>query len=310
MPPTDLNETNFGLVCITHSEDVRFRTVTRKRLLTLKKEEQQAILRELYSANLSRLNKAIDFCHNSNIRLYRMTSSLFPFADDPMGRDLLTELSDEIRRAGERAIELGIRLVLHPDQFVVLSSDSLDVIGNSIKILKLHARVMDLLNQPRSTWSVMQLHGGKGGRYNTLVKVIRSLPDEIRLRLALENDEHAYGAMEILEVCQAAGVPMVFDAHHHVCHDSLNSYEDPSIAEVLALARETWSTKDWQMVHISNGRDFFNDPKHSDLITTMPSAYRNVSWIEVEAKHKELAIERLREKWKRKAHKKAVKTGV
>jgi UV DNA damage endonuclease len=54
---------------------------------------------------------------------------------------------------------------------------------------------------------------------------------------------------------------------------------------------------EWQLVHISNGRTAFNDRHHSDLITAMPSAYARAPWIEVEAKHKELAIENLRDWW-------------
>ena len=87
---------------------------------------------------------------------------------------------------------------------------------------------------------------------------------------------------------------MIFDAHHHVVHERLDSYDDPSIARMLALARETWPDPEWQLVHISNGRESFNDPRHSDLITTMPAAYRDAPWIEVEAKLKEQAIIKLR----------------
>ena len=63
--------------------------------------------------------------------------------------------------------------MLHPDQFVVLNSESPQVIANSIKILETHARVMDLLKQPRSSWAVIEIHGGKGGRAEQLVKVTR-----------------------------------------------------------------------------------------------------------------------------------------
>jgi UV DNA damage endonuclease len=143
----------------------------------------------------------------------------------------------------------------------------------------------------------MQLHGGKSDRAERLVSVIGGLPDQVRSRLALENDEHAYGATEILNVCRAASVPMVFDAHHHVIHERLSSYDDSSVAEMLAAARETWPVPDWQLVHISNGRASFGDPHHSDFITAMPAAYRDAPWIEVEAKLKEQAIERLRAEW-------------
>ncbi len=286
-----------GLVCITLSDAVRYRTITRKRLLQFDAAEQKRLLRALYTENLQRLGNAIDFCCERNINLYRLTSALFPFADDAAGEDVLDEMKEEIKRTGERATTLGLRLVLHPDQFVVLSSDSMQVVANSIKILKTHAKVFDYLAQPRSSWGAMNIHGGKGDRSDRLVNVINDLPDAVRSRLTLENDEYTYSAQQILDVCRAARVPMVFDAHHHVCHEKLTSYEDESVTEMLLAARETWPVPDWQIVHISNGAEHFNDRRHSELITVMPTSFRRALWIEVEAKHKELAIEKLTAEW-------------
>ena len=286
-----------GLVCITTSDAVRFRTVTRKRLLQLSEIEQETVLRELYTDNLKRLDKAIDFCVVNQIKLYRMTSALFPFADTDLGEAVLHSMTEELRKTGDRALSLGIRLVLHPDQFVVLSSDKVSVVENSIKILAAHALILDMLGQPRSPQALMNIHGGKSDRTSQLKSVIRDLPESIRSRLTFENDEYAYSSSEILEVCLDTGVPMVFDAHHHVIHEHLETYDDPSVAEMLAAARTTWSVPEWQLVHISNGREFFADPRHSDLITEMPNCYYQAPWIEVEAKFKELAIEKLRAEW-------------
>jgi UV DNA damage endonuclease len=66
---------------------------------------------------------------------------------------------------------------------------------------------------------------------------------------------------------------------------------------MVAAARATWPDPEWQLVHISNGRTSFCDRHHSDLVERMPAAYRRVPWIEVEAKHKELAIEQLAAEW-------------
>ena len=286
-----------GLVCITTSDAVRFRTVTRKRLLQLTEIEQETVLRELYADNLKRVDKAINFCYANGIKLYRMTSALFPFADTDLGETVLNSMSEELRRVGDRAIDLNIRLVLHPEQFVVLSSDKPDVVKNSIKILATHALIMDKLGQPRDSWALMNIHGGKGDRTSQLKSVIRDLPDSIRSRLTFENDEYAYSSSELLEVCLDTGVAMVFDAHHHVIHEHLESYDDPSVAEMLAAAKTTWSVPEWQLVHISNGREFFADPRHSDLIADMPNCYYDAPWIEVEAKFKELAIDKLRAEW-------------
>ncbi len=286
-----------GLVCITASKEIRYRTVTRKRLLQLPETEQEEVLRNLYTENLQRLNLAIDFCFANDIKLYRITSNLFPFADTESGENILNEFDEELLRTGKRATSAGIRLVVHPDQFVVLSSDNPEVIANSIKILQMHAMIMDKLGLPRSPWAMIEIHGGKSDRSERLVEVIGNLPEAIRSRLALENDEYAYSAQEILDVCRQAGVPMVFDAHHHIVHEHLGTYDDSSITEILAAAATTWPLRQWQLVHISNGREAFNDRNHSDLITVMPSSYCNAPWIEIEAKLKEEAIAKLREEW-------------
>lgn len=293
MPAAEL-----GLVCLTSTADVRFRTITRTRLRSLEPRLQAATLRELYADNIRRLSGAIDFCMRNGIRLYRISSGLFPQSEEPPGFEIVGELADAIGAVGERAAAAAMRIVAHPDQFVVLSSDDGQVIRNSIDILRHHARVLDLLRQPRSPWAALELHGGKGGRAATLVRVIRTLPDEIRLRLVLENDERAYGAEEILDVCRQVGLPMVFDAHHHVVHERLDSYDHPSVAAMTAAARSTWPDPSWQLVHISNGREGFLDARHADYVDLVPAAFRDVPWIEVEAKQKELAIRRLRQRWR------------
>ena len=288
-----------GLVCITLDKKVRFRTMTRTRYLKLSLTERESALRELYQHNLQRLHDALLFCQANNLRLYRMSSDLFPLSDmeDKIGANILEEMSADLGKIGQQALTLGIRMVLHPDQFVVLSSDSPEIIQTSIKILERHALNLDLLGLPRSPWSLMNIHGGKSQRSERLVKVISELPEAIKSRLTLENDEYAYSASEILAVCQHAEIPLVFDAHHHICHENLDSYDDPSVAAMLYAARSTWANPDWQLVHISNGAEAFNDRKHSDLITAMPNVYHQIPWIEIEAKHKEAAIAHLRSWW-------------
>ena len=294
---TQCVKSNLGLVCITNSEAVRYKTVTRKRLLSFDEATQAEMLRALYRENIVRVNRAIDFCAANNINLYRLTSGLLPFSDEPVGAAIIGEFVEQLSAAGNRAIANRLRIVMHPDQYVVLSSDSELVIENSFKILRMHARTLDLLNQPRSEWATMNIHGGKGDRLEKLVASIEKLPANIRSRIAFENDEHADSAAQILEVCRRARVPMVFDAHHHVCREKLDHYNDESVTEMFWAARETWANPENQMVHISNGRDRFQDRAHHDLVFEMPEVFRFAPWIEVEAKHKEIAIEKLNNEW-------------
>ena len=288
---------HLGLVCITIGDHIRYRTITRKRLLQFDETQQAALLRDLYAHNLVRLQGALDFCTLHQIRLYRFPTNLFPFADTPHGAAVLAEFSEDLLKIGAQASQRAIRLVVHPEQFIVLSSESPQVVANSVMILESQAWLMDLLGQPRSPWALLEIHGGKRGRSAELAAVIRALPDAVRSRLGLENDEYAYSAGDILAVCQATGVPMIFDAHHHLLKEKLTSYDDPSVAAMVQAARTTWPDPSWQLVHLSNGRERFHDRSHSDLITELPAAYATVPWIEVEAKHKEAAISQLRRTW-------------
>lgn len=286
-----------GLVCITASNEVRFRTVTRRTLSKLSVGEQTEKLREIYLANIKRLRAAIAFCSRHQFKLYRLSSNLFPFADEPIGETILTEFESDLAQIGSQAQQQQTRLVLHPNQYVVLNSDRPQVIQNSVKVLTTYARILDLLGLPRSPWALMNIHGGKGDRMERLVENILKLPEGVRSRLTIENDEHTYNSNQIAEICHDVQIPMVFDAHHHLVCEQLDSYNHSSIENALELARTTWQHPEWQLVHISNGRDRLHDTKHSDFIDCMPESFRTVPWIEVEAKKKEEAIFRLRRDW-------------
>ena len=287
---------NLGLVCITIGPEVRYRTTTRTRFLTLPDDAARtALLDELYRHNLRTLFAAIEYCHARDICLYRVTSNLFPQIDHPVGQAVRESLAGEMSGFAILAERLNVRVVIHPDQWVVLSSDTPAVVVNSINMLKDHARSLDLLGLPRSAWAMMVVHGGKGDRAERLVETIATLPENIRSRLALENDESAYSAEQILDVCERAKVPMVFDAHHHVIRENLESYEHPSVRKFTLAARKTWRPHpEWQIVHISNGATCFSDCKHSEGIDVFPPAFLDVPWVEVEAKAKENAIDPLR----------------
>jgi len=288
---------HLGLVCITFGPEVRFRTITLTRYRALPDAGRRGALLDLYADNISRLAGAAAYCVRHGIRLYRMSAALFPMLDlegDGTGREVLDALAPQLAEAGAAFTSAGIRVLVHPDQFIVLNSERPDVVRRSVLAVTAHGHVMDLLGFSRTPWNMILLHGGKGGRAAQLAEIIPTLPDGVRLRLCLENDERAYGPADLLPVCGAAGVPLVLDAHHHVVRERLASQDDPSVREWVLAARGTWTPPEWQVVHLSNGIDGPQDRRHTDLITHFPEAYRDVPWIEVEAKGKELALAGLR----------------
>nr|WP_051086974.1 UV DNA damage repair endonuclease UvsE [Deinococcus apachensis] len=283
----------YGLVCMTIGPEVRFRTITLTNYQKLSPGEREAKLLDLYADNIVRVRRAAAFCAARGIRLYRLSSSLFPMFDlegDDTGRAVLDHLAPQMTEAGYAFEDAGIRVLMHPEQFIVLNSERPEVRASSARTLAAHADTLDRFGFPRSTWNLLLLHGGKGGRAAELAALVPDLPDSVRLRLGFENDERAYGPQDLLPICEATGAPLVFDAHHHVVREKLEGQEDPSVREWVLKARTTWRPPEWQVVHLSNGIDSPQDRRHSHLITDFPSAYSDVPWIEVEAKGKEEAV--------------------
>ncbi len=286
-----------GLVCLSSDEQIKYRSLTRAIYLKTPPRHRRLLLLGLYWDNTHRLLRALDYCARRHIRLYRATSALFPFSDEPLGRDVLQSMPATLASVGRRARKLGIRLILHPDQFVVLNSESRQTRATSVKILQKHALWFDLFGLEASTWNLMNIHGGKAGRADVLVRAIDRLDDNIRQRLTFENDEYSYSAAEILEISRRTGCPTLFDCHHHVIKDKLDSYDDPSVTEMTLAARETWPKPSWQVCHVSNGETAFRDRYHAEFARMMPKAFADVPWLEVESRGKEQAILDLRHQW-------------
>ena len=118
-----------------------------------------------YASELSRLNTRdilpiLEWNHMHNIKVFRMTSSLFPWASEYMLEDLpdFEEISKNLAAAGNFAKEKGIRLSFHPGPFNILASSKDHVVKNAIVDLSIHGKIMDLMGMPRSHWAKINIH--------------------------------------------------------------------------------------------------------------------------------------------------------
>lgn len=256
-----------------------------------------SLIRNVYLHNARKLRDVLRKAAASGIRLFRISSAMFPLSDK-VDRKVwdCDEIKAELAAAGKYAMERGIRLTTHPGQFCVLSSDSDDVVANAIKELEHHAWMFDAMGLPRTPHAAINVHGGKADRSSRLIDAIRSLPEASRNRLTLENCETCYSLVDLLPVSLETGVPIVWDSHHHVFNDGGLTPE-----EACAAALETWSNKVRPLQHISNtepgleGGSFTERRKHSDMIHYVPECQRILLMndeidVEVEAKLKNFAV--------------------
>ncbi len=64
------------------------------------------------------------------------------------------------------------------------------------------------------------------------------LSDRARDRLTVEDDDKLFTPADLLPLCRAEGLPLVYDVHHHRCHaDGLSVEVKAKEAAVLQLQR-------------------------------------------------------------------------
>jgi UV DNA damage endonuclease len=299
-PLHSISMLRLGLCCQFAEQPIKFRTTTATNLLRLSAGERQHKLSRLCLANAESLLSALQYCADNGIGCFRIGSSILPIKTHPQVGYSVGELpeSDMIvgafRCCGEFASQHGVRTVFHPDQFVVLNSPLEDVVEKSIEELEYQAGVAEWVGA-----DVINIHGGGayGDKAAALARFARSLdrlPDAVRSRLTIENDDKVYAPKDLLPLCRATGLPLVYDVHHHRClSDGL------TIEQATAAALYTWRRE--PLFHISSPLEGWIGPRpqrHHDYIDLgdFPDCWRRLSvTVEVEAKAKELAVLRLRD---------------
>ena len=114
-----------------------------------------------------RLGFAVKVLARADIRMYRMTASLAPYAthpDHPRFHHQLDEARSELEALGARARELDLRLSTHPGQYVVLNSEDEGVREGAIRDLELQAALLDAMGLGPEAVVVLALHERTGLR--------------------------------------------------------------------------------------------------------------------------------------------------
>jgi UV DNA damage endonuclease len=255
---------------------------------------------ELALQNCRDLIEVIKWNNDHGIKVFRVTSCLFPWASEYNIDDLpdIEEISRALATVGRIAAAGGQRLSLHPGPFNILASDTEKVVQNCITDLLIHQKIMDLMGQPQNRWAKINIHVGaaKGDRQKALETWCRNferLPEGVQKRLTVENDDRAnlYSIQHLYDgVFKRTGVAIVADQHHHECGP-----QDLSWAEALPMAASTWGDVR-PTCHLSNSRQL-EDPKeaknaHSDwYYTPFIDCGLDVDVV-LEAKMKERALQR------------------
>lgn len=298
----------FGLCCLFKEEKINFRTTTARVLSGMPRGEQLVKLSGICHDNARNLQLALEAVHRLGIGAFRIMSPLFPRMTHPDVGYGLGELvdGDAIRQ------QLGlckafakvhdIRLSFHPDQFVVLSSPHPEVVANSIRELEYQSYIAEAVGADVVTIHAGGVYGDKSLALERLCRVFPDLPEAVKSRLTLENDDGSYSVRDLLPTCEKLSIPLVYDVHHHRCNS-----DGLSVEEATRLAAETWlvAGKE-QYCHLSSPRVGWGCGDHKPHADYIDPADLPACWLErkmtvdIEAKAKELAVVRLMDEVKKK----------
>tara|TARA_B110000259_G_scaffold62560_1_gene74030 strand:- start:1713 stop:2654 length:942 start_codon:yes stop_codon:yes gene_type:complete len=300
-----MNKTNYGYCCINTTLRTEKPSITTNRSMIKRTYADKGIVyaSELALQNVKDLVKIINWNNKNGIKLFRISSDMFPWMSEYELSDLpeYNKIKNILRGAGKIAMDNGQRLTFHPGPFDVLASLTQRVVDKCIIDLNKHGEIMDLLGLPRDHSAPINIHvnttqGGKNEAMERFCENFTLLNESVRTRLVVENDdkESQYTTEDLHEgVYSKVGVPVTFDYHHHWCHPGKLTQED-----ALKLAATTWPKNIKQLVHYSScqmiheNSEQTNKRAHADYIYEYIETYGLHLDIELEVKAKELALQK------------------
>lgn len=283
---------NLGYACINMSLADEGITTNRGMIRRTFLEKGVQYASQLALQNVQALLKVLQWNVDHGIKVFRITSDLFPWASEYK----LEEMPDfsEIRSLLEEAGKLPIRVSTHPGPFNKVAGTGA-TLKNTIKDLEIHSQLFDLMGLSPSHWNKINIH--VGGAYGDKEETIRRFAQNFRLlsqglqkRITVENDDKPglYTVAELKPLYEATGIPIVFDYFHHRLHPGLQNEE-----EAFLMAYDTWDVR--PIFHYSSSRKEKEDSTakreaHSDYVHEEISTYGKDVDIVLETKMKEKSI--------------------
>ena len=256
---------------------------------------------ELALKNIIDLKTIVQWNNEMKVKLFRLSSGIFPWSDDYKVEDLkdYSEISNLMLEIGEIATDAGQRLTMHPGPYNCLASPTQKVVDKTIRELNSHSKQFNMFGFEPSNYNKINIHvgGAYGDKASTLTRFCENfelLNDDTKKRLVIENDDspNEYSVKDLYEgIDQVIGIPITFDYFHHKFNTG-----DLNEEQALKLSATTWPEGITQCCHYSESRrkEFLDESirpqAHSDIIYDKIETYGLEPDIVVEAKLKEQAI--------------------
>ena len=292
---------NLGYACINTA--LKSGGIFTNRTMRRKTFESKGLdyVSELALQNVKDLETHIHWNNEHGIKLFRLSSQIFPWMEEYEWSDLKDwdEISSRMLDIGKLATKSGQRLTMHPGPFHCLASPTPKVVERTIKGLDKHAEQFDMMGFEPSNYNKINIHvggayGDKKAALKRFCENFELLGDSTKKRLVIENDDspNEFSVKDLFDgIYQIIGIPITFDYFHHKFNTGGMTEE-----EALKMAAITWPEGITQCCHYSESRrkekldESIRPQAHSDLIYEKINTYGLDPDIVIEAKLKEQSI--------------------
>jgi UV DNA damage endonuclease len=193
----------------------------------------------IVAANLDAIATTLRWNLEHGVLYWRLNPYTIPLPGHPVvDVDWGAMFTGRLSETGTLVREHALRLTVHPGQYIRLTSPEPEVVRRSVAELAHHATLFDLMGLDGT--HKIQVHTGVPGddkvaAIDRFVTAWHDLPETVRARLAIENDERLFSLADNLAIHVRTGIPLVFDTFHHNLFN-----EGESLDEALELAVSTW----------------------------------------------------------------------
>ncbi len=251
---------NIGYACINICQSLTTSRTFRLANLT------DARVEETIKQNIDNLRKILSWNVENGIGLFRIGSSFIPFASHAgFTYNWKQKFAAEFEEIRNYVKDNKLRLSMHPGQYTVLNSPTEKIVTNSIAELEWQAELLQLLDPDGG---VMVLHvggvyGDKEASMNRFIRNFEQLSPVAQHFLGLENDDKSFMLDDVLHICRAVKIPLVFDIFHHQCNFTGASWQQNLIPR-LETTMQTWHNR-VPKLHISSQKPG-TKTSHADFI--------------------------------------------
>ena len=256
---------------------------------------------DLALANVKDLKIIIQWNNEMKIKLFRLSSQIFPWSDEYNVKDLkdYDEIAELMLEIGKIAKDAGQRLTMHPGPYNCLASPTQKVVEKTIRELNFHSEQFNMMGYDPSPYNKINIHvggayGDKKGTLDAFCHNFKLLNEDTKKRLVIENDDspNEYSVNDLYwGIHKRIGIPITFDYFHHKFNTGTLTEE-----EALRMAATTWPKEITQCCHYSESRrkekldESIRPQAHSDIIYNKINTYGLNPDIVIEAKLKEQSI--------------------